>query len=173
MRFSFVSTLALAAVAAGNPLADKIYKLNDLVNELEQSLANWSGGYTGMLAILMPTISKNTEAFMLISDITLTAKTSGILSEDDANEVLYALTQSHIERPTIENTVIEKKDAFLNLGSGWRTVIQIYASIIGHLSAEGHNAIKYALPEDKKENIEALMEGGKEGLARVNEAYAS
>jgi hypothetical protein len=132
MRFEQLSTLALAVTAAATPLADKIYQLNDIINGLEQSLANWQGSYVGMITILMPSLTANVQALLLTSDITNTAKAAGALSEEDADNVLAALEESNNGRPTVEQTVIQKVVPFRRQGRvfGFAAVIGAVNSLL-------------------------------------------
>lgn len=173
MRFQQLSSLALAVTAAATPLADKIYQLNDVINGLEQSLANWQGSYVGMITILMPTLSANVQALMLTSDITNTAQTAGTLSEEDADNVLAALEESNNGRPTIEQTVIQKQGTFVALDKGWGDVIQVYAGVIGHLATEAQTAIKNALPADRQAQAQDIIDAGQNSLDQIRSTYAN
>jgi hypothetical protein len=172
MRFEQLSTLALAVTAAATPLADKIYQLNDIINGLEQSLANWQGSYVGMITILMPSLTANVQALLLTSDITNTAKAAGALSEEDADNVLAALEESNNGRPTVEQTVIQKQDTFVALDKGWADVILVYAGVIGHLATEAQTAIKNALPADKQAQAQEIIDAGQNSLDQIRSTYA-
>lgn len=174
MRFHFTSALGLAALALADiPLVTKLNSLDDVVGQLDKILVGWNGGLATVLPNVAPTLSHGTQMLTTIWDIVILSNNAGTLSQEDADEVLEALKKNHERRPVVEKHIIERKAAFAGLSRGFLDTFILSIRLLINQSDEAHAAIRKAMPENKKNEVDRLAAQGRQTLEQVQSAYGS
>lgn len=170
--FAFISALLFAVgVLAESRLVPELEKLDRIVRDMNNNLERWNGGYGGLAKVALPTITQSTTLVRTINEIIKTGN-SEQLDRRDAERVIDRLRQAHEERGSVTRNIIRQKENFTRINRGFLDAVQMISKMTISLSDETHAAIRHAVPNRYKREVQRLGDRARDSLARIQEAYS-